>query len=77
LDLAFPGGSGLQLLPEMRREDGRPIPVVIFSAQDDDPALARRVEAMLTKSRASLQDLVGTVEALLANPKPPAAEDKQ
>jgi PAS domain S-box-containing protein len=74
LDLAFPGGSGLQLLPEMRREDGRPIPVVIFSAQDDDPALARRVEAMLTKSRASLNDLVGTVEALLANPRLPREE---
>ncbi|HEV2078568.1 MAG TPA: CHASE3 domain-containing protein [Allosphingosinicella sp.] len=68
LDLALPGGSGLELLPEMRREDGTPIPVVIFSAQDDDPALARRVEAMLTKSKASLGDLVAAVEAVLADP---------
>jgi PAS domain S-box-containing protein len=77
LDLAFPGGSGLELLPEMRREDGTPIPVVIFSAQDDDPALARRVGAMLTKSRASLGDLVGTVEALLPKPVRPPAEEGQ
>lgn len=65
LDLALPGGSGLELLPDMLRDDGMPIPVVIFSAQDDDPETARRVEAMLTKSRASLNDLVGTVEAVL------------
>ncbi len=61
----------------MRRDDGTPVPVVIFSAQDDDPALAKMVEAMLTKSRASLSDLVATVEALLANPKPPASGEKQ
>lgn len=70
LDLALPGGSGLELLPDLRRPDGSLIPVVIFSAQDDDPALARQVEAVLTKSRASLNDLVATVEALLANPRP-------
>lgn len=65
LDLALPGGSGLDLLPELHR-DGSPIPVVIFSAQDEDPELAKRVGALLTKSRASLNDLVGTVEALMA-----------
>jgi PAS domain S-box-containing protein len=75
LDLAFPGGCGLELLPEMRRKDGTPVPVVIFSAQDDDPAVAKRVEAMLTKSRASLGDLVGTVEALLANPGQPTQQE--
>ncbi|MBA3677581.1 MAG: CHASE3 domain-containing protein [Sphingosinicella sp.] len=66
LDLALPGGSGLELLPVMHRDDGKPIPAVIFSAQDEDPELARRVEALLTKSRASLDDLVQTVETLIA-----------
>lgn len=66
LDLALPGGSGLELLPVMHRDDGKPIPVVIFSAQDEDPELAKRVEALLTKSRASLDDLVETVETLIA-----------
>lgn len=66
LDLGLPGASGIELLPEMRRRDGRPIPVVIFSAQDDDPALARQVDAMLTKSRVSLQDLVRTVESVIS-----------
>jgi PAS domain S-box-containing protein len=65
LDLALPGGSGLELLSEMRRDDGKLIPVVIFSARDDDPEIANRVEAMLTKSRASLDDLVATVETLI------------
>ncbi|MBA3669163.1 MAG: CHASE3 domain-containing protein [Sphingomonas sp.] len=64
LDLTLPGSSGLELLPEMHREDGTPIPVVIFSAQDDDPELAKRVGAVLTKSRSSLNDLVATVEFL-------------
>lgn len=76
LDLALPGGSGLELLTDMHRSDGTPIPVVIFSAQDDDPVLARRVEAMLTKSRASLNDLVATVETLLSNPRRQPSEEK-
>jgi len=65
LDIALPGGSGLELLPTIRRRDGTPTPVVIFSAKDNDPDLARRVEAVLIKSRASLADLVDTVDALM------------
>jgi signal transduction histidine kinase/DNA-binding response OmpR family regulator len=65
LDIALPSGSGVELLPEMRNALGQPIPVVIFSAYETAPDLARRVEATLTKSRASLDNLVDTVELLV------------
>ncbi|HEY8591639.1 MAG TPA: CHASE3 domain-containing protein [Sphingomicrobium sp.] len=61
LDLALPGESGLELLPDLRRPDGSPIPVVIYTASDEDPETAARVAAMLTKSKVELEDLVGTV----------------
>ncbi|HEY6916173.1 MAG TPA: response regulator [Allosphingosinicella sp.] len=66
LDLGLADGSGLELLPDLKRADGNAIPVVIFSAQDADPKLARAVDAVLTKSRASLGRLVDTVEVLVA-----------
>ncbi|QPQ56151.1 response regulator [Allosphingosinicella flava] len=69
LDLGLADGSGLELLPDLRRADGEPIPVVIFSAQDADPRLARAVDAVLTKSRASLGRLVDTVESLVGAPR--------
>ncbi|WP_106640040.1 CHASE3 domain-containing protein [Allosphingosinicella vermicomposti] len=68
LDLGLADGSGLELLPDLRRDDGKPIPIVIFSAQDADPRLAREVDAVLTKSRASLGRLVDTVEVLVTAP---------
>jgi DNA-binding response OmpR family regulator len=61
LDLALPGESGLALLPSLRRPTGEPIPVVIYTAHDEDPEIASRAVAMLTKSKASLDDLVATV----------------
>lgn len=65
LDLALPSGSGVDLLPDMRNSIGQPIPVVIFSAFESGPDLARQVEATLTKSKASLNNLVDTVEMLV------------
>ena len=32
LDMNFGSASGLELLPALRRKDGAPIPVIIFSA---------------------------------------------
>lgn len=65
LDIGLPGPSGLDLLPELRDRNGRAVPVVIFSARDEDPEIAGQVAAMLTKSRASLDDLVAAVDKLL------------
>ncbi len=63
LDLALPDANGLSLLPMLRDAGGKPIPVVIYTASDEDPQLARSVSAMLTKSRHDLDDLVAAVLA--------------
>jgi len=64
LDLSLEHGSGLDLLPDLRTSEGEPLPTIIFTAQDADPALALRVNAVLTKSQASLKDLATMVERL-------------
>lgn len=66
LDLGLPDGSGLDLLPDLSDEDGRTIPVVVYSALESDAALAGQVEAVLTKSRTSLAGLARTVRRLTA-----------
>jgi PAS domain S-box-containing protein len=68
LDLGLPDGNGLDLLPELTDEDGRTIPVVIYSAQDLDREAAPAVQAVLTKSRMSLTQLARTVRRLTRRP---------
>ncbi|OWK29937.1 ATP-binding protein [Sphingomonas mucosissima] len=64
LDLGLADGSGLDLLPDLRRVDNLPVPVIIFSAQDADPEVAASVQAYLTKSRTPIDRLVATVHHL-------------
>ncbi|WP_207867874.1 response regulator [Brevundimonas goettingensis] len=64
LDLGLPDGSGLELLNELGDGAGHMIPVIVYSAQEMDAALADRVEAVLTKSRTSLAGLARTVRRL-------------
>lgn len=64
LDLGLPDGSGLELLSELRDESGHSVPVIVYSAQEMDGALAHRVEAVLTKSKSSLAGLARTVRKL-------------
>lgn len=68
LDIGLPDGSGLDLLPEIGG-DGPGVPVVVYSAQETDQQLVERVEAVLTKSRTSLTELVRTVRGLCARGK--------
>lgn len=63
LDLALPDGSGLDLLPELRRRD---VPVVVFSAQEVEHGVRQRVRAALVKSDTSTERLVDVVQAALA-----------
>ncbi|WP_122464517.1 CHASE3 domain-containing protein [Brevundimonas lutea] len=72
LDLGLPDGSGLELLSDLKDEADEPIPVVIYSAQEMDAALAGRAEAVLTKSRTSLASLARTVRRLTLQPRSPA-----
>ena len=65
LDVGLAEGFGLDLLPDLCGSDGRPIPVVVFSAQDT-PEVAARVLAVLSKSRASIDSLVTTLRRLVA-----------
>jgi len=65
LDVGLPDGSGLDLLPGLGG-GGEEVPVIVYSAQEADQQLAAQVEAVLTKSRTSLTDLVRTVRRLSA-----------
>lgn len=64
LDLMLMEGSALDLLPKLKTSTGQPIPVVVFSAQDADPALQARVETILSKSGAGLAQLSDTVRRI-------------
>jgi PAS domain S-box-containing protein len=69
LDIELGQASGLDLLPVLRGEAGRAIPVIIFSADGATPADRARVHASLNQSRAALESLVTTVHERLT-PRP-------
>jgi PAS domain S-box-containing protein len=64
LDLELRDGSGLDLLEDLRRMPGPPIPVIVFSAQDTGD-LGAAVTAVLVKSKTSLAGLAGAVRRLV------------
>ena len=66
LDVSLPDGSGLELLPFVNRQTGLPIPVVLFSAREVNPETAHRVTTALVKSRTTNQELLSTIQALVA-----------
>jgi len=61
LDVAVGADSGLDLLPELRGGDGKPIPVIIFSARAAGLTVNPKVESNLNKTCVSLTDLVASV----------------
>lgn len=64
LDIALGDSCGLDLIGLLDSE-GSAIPVIVFSAYEvTDPAVARKVDAILTKSRTSLGQLARTVRTL-------------
>ena len=73
LDIGLPDGSGLDLLHEIG--SGRPqVPVIIFSAQDLDRAVAGTVSAALVKSRTDNRALRQVIVDLINGAAPGAAE---
>jgi len=63
LDLILPDGDGEELLPYLHSPDGIAIPAIIFSVKEVDADLAQAVEAVLTKSQTSNEELLAAVKA--------------
>jgi len=63
LDIALPDGSGLDLLADLPLETG----VIVFSAAELDQKLGDRVQAIMTKTRASEIDVARLVRGMLAS----------
>lgn len=63
LDIGMEEGSGLELVPLLRRNGSR-TPIVVFTAQDTTVDQMEGVDAVLVKSRATLDNLVEQVCAL-------------
>ncbi|HZQ10675.1 MAG TPA: PAS domain S-box protein [Anaerolineae bacterium] len=64
LDPSLPDGSGTELLPLLRRNSGQ-IPVVIFSALEENHHSIHQVSAALVKSRTSNEQLLETISGLI------------
>lgn len=63
LDIGMPDGSGLELLPLIDALE-RPIPVLIFSAQDVDPALIGSVSGVMIKSKMDNEKFIQQIKAV-------------
>ncbi|PBC07818.1 ATP-binding protein [Mesorhizobium sp. WSM3859] len=63
LDIALPDGSGLDLLANLPLETG----VIVFSAAELDDKLGDRVQAIMTKTKASEIDVAKLVRNMLAS----------
>ncbi len=65
LDVALGDGSGLDLLADLRKRGCAQVPVIVFSAQSlDEAQLTDTVDAVLTKSRTTLDELSERVQQL-------------
>jgi len=68
LDLGLPDGSGAELVAVLREAQPR-TPILVFSELELPLAAASQVAAVLSKSRASLDELAATVKQLIASPE--------
>jgi len=59
LDLGLPDGSGHQLLNEVKSWK-KPLPVIVYSAQEMDDSTRRLADAVIVKSRRALPKLAST-----------------
>jgi len=73
VDLGLADGLGADLLPDLQNADGAAIPAVVFSGQDAEPEIAEKVDAVLSKSQASLDRLVTILRRMTAETDTPAA----
>lgn len=64
LDIGLGDGSGLDILPLLRRHDRPAPPVILYSATEASREVSEMVEAALVKSRHSVEQLLASVRAL-------------
>lgn len=64
LDLELPDGNGLDLLPMINKHSDKKVSTLIFSAHEIDKKISEQVSAVLLKSKASNEDLLGTIKLL-------------
>lgn len=69
LDVGLPDGNGLDLLADLNNISTRPAPVILFTAADIPSNVARRVDAVLTKSRTSVEQLRDVVMGIIRTEK--------
>jgi PAS domain S-box-containing protein len=65
LDIAMPDGNGLELIELIQSQRSGSLPVILYTALDEDREEDVEVYARLTKSKASLAELVRTFEQAL------------
>ncbi|MDO8719086.1 MAG: PAS domain S-box protein [Polaromonas sp.] len=70
LDIGLRQGSGWELFDDIHALDPPP-PVIVFSANDVDPAECRQAEAILIKARTSNTELLNTIQRVLQIPGDP------
>ncbi len=65
LDISLPDGNGECLLPLVDHVSQIATPVIVFSAREASSSIVERVNSTLSKTNASNQDLVRTIEAAI------------
>jgi len=68
LDVVMADGSGLDLLP-LLRDGPAPTPTILFTVHDPSPAFLAQVDAVLTKSRSTFDELVDRTLGLVEGSK--------
>jgi len=64
LDLALPDGSGLELLPLLKKCKFK-VPILVFSINEMKQEDAQKVDAVLVKSRTNNEELLETIKRLI------------
>ncbi|KZD02836.1 PAS-domain containing protein [Oceanibaculum pacificum] len=74
IDVELTDGSGLDLLPLLAAAGRPPMPTLIFSAHDIGAEFADQVEAVLTKSKTAMSELVATIRQAIAKSERPDSQ---
>ena len=65
LDLVLPDGNGLELIQDIRNANDGMTPIVLFTAHDVPLDVSRHVDAVLIKSRTSVDHLKETIAGVI------------